>query len=74
MFIGLYFSNYRSSKKVDSSGRPVKGRGFMVVQTLKSRKDHLYCLFRDIRERAVRDHVHHRIGAQLYRIVDVSQI
>jgi hypothetical protein len=23
-------SNYRSSKKIDSSGRPVKGRGFMV--------------------------------------------
>jgi hypothetical protein len=30
---GFFFSknNYRSSQKIDSGGRPVKGRGFMVL-------------------------------------------
>lgn len=66
-------NSYRSATKVDSNGRPVKGRGIMVCSLFGL---FFVChvimhVFRDIRAKVVRDLEHHLIGVRLQKNVNV---
>jgi hypothetical protein len=71
----LIFSanSYRAATKVDSNGRPVKGRGIMVRLLFSySLFDCFYFFFsRDILEKVVQDHVPRLIGVQQLKNVNV---